>query len=420
MKRTKMQKTTILPLSSSGFLRKCSLFSLFALLIVFTPSGILAETESYDAEYHTMHHILDGYSWDFFKFPGDDDYVKVELPRILWDNQNQTLDFFATTTSAIQNGNYLSLYEINNQYLDGELEVISGKLLVPQAENDIERLAEQIRNAEDDDALERYQDEMKNVIAANKPLDFSITVNVLYLFFACAILLLVFLTVAKRYKQNPDSAPKGIQSLLEPVILFVRDDIVRNNMPEKHYKKYLPLLLTFFFFIWVLNLLGLTPFAANVTGNISVTVTLALVTLLVIVTSATKDFWKHIFWMPGVPAPLKVIMMVVEIISLIAKPFALTIRLFAVITAGHIILVSLMALIFVFGDMGNSPLSGFLISPISVLFMLFIQFLELLVVTLQAYIFTLLSTVFIGQALEEHEHHDEKHEEIQTQQAVSS
>jgi F-type H+-transporting ATPase subunit a len=248
-------------------------------------------------------------------------------------------------------------------------------------------------------------------INQNRPLDFSITVNVLYLFIAAGLMLLIFLTIARRYKRNPYAAPRGIQSLLEPVLVFVRDDVAKSYIGEDQYKKYLPLLYNFFFFIWILNLLGLTPFAANVTGNISVTLTLALTTLVVLIVSATRDYWKHIFWMPGVPAPLKVIMMVVEIIGVIAKPFGLTIRLFAVITAGHVIIVSLVALIFVMGDMGTNPLAGFLISPVSVLFMLFIHLLELFVGTLQAYVFTLLSAVFIGQALESHDHHEEVEEQ---------
>lgn len=399
------------PEKTSQIIRKALIPSFIISLLTllsFSPLNADNQEEEYDAEYHTMHHILDGYSWDFFKFPGDDEYVNLELPRILWNGEQGTLDFYLNTDRAIESGDYISIYRLNNYYLDGELQIIQGDLLIPQASSEVERITNQLDEATDEDEIAQLQGELKEVINAYQPLDFSITVNVLYMFFASIILLLVFITVANRYKQNPYSPPKGVQSLLEPVILFVRDDIVRKNMPENKYKTYLPLLLTFFFFIWVLNLLGLTPFAANATGNIAVTATLASITLIVIIASGTRDYWKHMFWMPGVPVPMKFIMMIVEVISLFAKPFALCLRLFAVITAGHIIIVSLMALIFVFGNMGENPLGGFLISPLSVGFMLFITFLELLIVSLQAYVFTLLSTVFIAQALEDHEEHEEE------------
>ena len=183
---------------------------------------------------------------------------------------------------------------------------------------------------------------------------------------------------------------------LEPLIVFVRDDIARPNIGEKDYKRYMPYLLTLFFFIWINNLIGLIPFfpfSANYTGNIALTMTLAVFTLLITNFSGKKYYWKHILT-PPVPVALWPIMIPVELIGILSKPFALMVRLFANITAGHIIILSLVSLIFIFDTV--------LISPVSVAFVLFMNVLELLVAALQAYIFTLLSALFIGMAVEEH------------------
>ena len=186
---------------------------------------------------------------------------------------------------------------------------------------------------------------------------------------------------------------------MEPLVLFVRDDIAVPNIGKKA-DKFLPYLLTVFFFIWINNLIGLVPFfpgSANLTGNISFTVTLALITFLITNFNGNKDYWKHIFATPGVPVWLAPIMIPVEIMGILAKPIALLIRLFANITAGHIIILSLISLIFIFKSVA--------IAPVSVGFVLFMNVLELLVAAIQAYIFTLLSALFIGMAVEEHEHH---------------
>jgi F-type H+-transporting ATPase subunit a len=185
---------------------------------------------------------------------------------------------------------------------------------------------------------------------------------------------------------------------MEPLVLYVRDEIAIPNIGEKNYKKYMPYLLTVFFFIWINNLLGLVPAGANFTGNISVTLTLAAITMIITNLSGTKTYWGHIF-KPHVPLWLYPIMIPVELIGVISKPFALTIRLFANITAGHIIILSLISLIFIFKTV--------LIAPVSVGFVLFMSVLELLVAALQAYVFTLLSALFIGLALEE-PHHETK------------
>jgi F-type H+-transporting ATPase subunit a len=217
---------------------------------------------------------------------------------------------------------------------------------------------------------------------------------------ATVILLWLFISLAKSYKRNGVSAPRGMQGFLEPVILFIRDDIAIPNIGDHKYEKFMPYLLTVFFFILINNLMGLIPFppfGANVTGNIAVTFTLAFFTMLIVNLSGNKNYWRHIFNTPGVPWWLKYpipLMPLVEFIGVIAKPFALMIRLFANITAGHIIVLSLVSLIFIFKSVA--------VAPVSIAFVLFMDCLELLVAFLQAYVFTLLSALFIGLAVQEH------------------
>lgn len=235
--------------------------------------------------------------------------------------------------------------------------------------------------------------------------DFSITKNVFSMLISAILMLWIFLGIAGRYKQATYSAPKGLQSLMEPIILFIQDEVVKPSIGKK-YRTYLPYILSLFFFIWINNLLGLLPGAANATGNIAVTAALALIAMIVINVSATKDYWVHIFNTPGVPWWLKFplpLMPVVEFIGVLTKPFALMVRLFANITAGHILILSVITIIFILGKL--SPAGGFGFSIVSVGFGLFLYALELLVAAVQAFIFSMLTAVFIGQAVEEHEHH---------------
>ncbi|MBS7564317.1 F0F1 ATP synthase subunit A [Mucilaginibacter sp. Bleaf8] len=227
--------------------------------------------------------------------------------------------------------------------------------------------------------------------------DFSITKNVVALWIAGILLLVIFMSVAAAYRKRVGKAPKGLQSLVEPVIMFVRDEIARPNIGYR-YERYMPILLTIFFFIWINNLLGLVPIfpgGANVTGNILMTFVLSFIVMLVVNFSANKYYWKHIF-MPPVPVWLYPIMIPVELIGVISRPFALMIRLYANISAGHIIVLSLIALIFIFKTL--------FIAPVSIAFVLFMDVLELLVAFLQAFIFTMLTALFIGTAVEEHHH----------------
>jgi len=244
-------------------------------------------------------------------------------------------------------------------------------------------------------------DEEGHPTNASISLDFSITKNVASMMLSAVLLFLIFSTVAKGYKKNEGKAPKGLQSWLEPVIIFVRDDIAK-QMIGHHYARFMPFLLTVFFFIWINNLLGLVPGGANLTGNIAFTLTLAALTFIVTTISGNKHYWTHIFALPGVPKWTLVILTPIEIIGMFVKPIALMIRLFANISAGHIIILSIVSLIFIAGQAGTG--TGFGVSPLVGIFTLVMNLMELLVAFLQAFIFTMLSALFIGQATEEAHH----------------
>jgi F-type H+-transporting ATPase subunit a len=228
-------------------------------------------------------------------------------------------------------------------------------------------------------------------------LDLSITKNVAMLFINATLLVLILTAVARGYKRNAGKAPKGIQAFIEPIIVFVRDEVVKPNVGPK-YEKFLPYLLTLFFFILFGNLLGLLPGAANLTGNIAVTMVLAIGTFLITNFSGNKAYWGHIFWTPGVPLPLRLVILPVEIIGIITKPISLMVRLFVAITAGHIVLLSLICLVFVFGSV--------YVGIGSSLIVMFINLIELLVAGIQAYVFTLFSSLYIGMAIADHGHDD--------------
>lgn len=236
-------------------------------------------------------------------------------------------------------------------------------------------------------------------------IDFSITKNVLSMIISVVLLLVIMLNVAKKYKKNGVmTAPSGFQNALEPVLNFIRDEVAKPNLGSK-YMKFMPLLLTIFFFIWINNLLGLLPGGANFTGNIAVTACLAIISFIVMVVNGNKHFWGHLLNPPGVPFGVKLLLVPIEIISLFIKPIALMIRLFANIMAGHIVILSVISMIFIFG--GISSVAGWGFAPVSLAFSVFMFFLELLVAAIQAFIFTNLTAVFIGQAVEEAHHHDE-------------
>jgi len=242
-------------------------------------------------------------------------------------------------------------------------------------------------------------DDTHHATNAAKVLDFSITKSVVGMLLAGLLMILGFSSLARGYKKG--AIPTGFARVLEPLVIYVRDDIARPNIGEKKYRKFMGFLLTVFFFIWVLNLLGLTPLGFNVTGNIAVTACLAIFTMVIYMTNGSKDFWAHTLWMPGVPKILRPILAVIELAGFILiKPFSLLIRLFANMTAGHFVVMSLIALTITmkeaFGPVGSTGMS--------LVLSLFIMLIELLVAFLQAFIFTMLSSLFIGMAVEEHDH----------------
>ena len=234
--------------------------------------------------------------------------------------------------------------------------------------------------------------------------DFSITKNVASMWVSILLLLLIFFSVASSYKKNKGKAPSGMQSLIEPIILFLRDDVAKPAIGHKH-EKFMPFLLTVFFFILINNLMGLVPIApggANLTGNITVTAVLACFTFIYVTLSGNANYWAHIFFMPGVPKPVLLILTPIEILGVFLRPFVLMIRLFANITAGHIIALSFFSLIFIFGEMSQG--AGYGVGIFSVAFTIFMSGLEVLVAFIQAYVFTLLSAMYLGAAVEEAHH----------------
>lgn len=337
------------------------------------------EKKGFDITGFIFHHIGDSHEFTFFggDTEGKSNWVGVYLPVILY-TPNGLVTFCSSEFERVDNGT--KVVEKKGQ----KFVKYHGKIYYA---------AEQ---ANDHGSYIVYDEHHH---ATNKrPLDFSITKNVLSIFIGFLVLILVFSAVARGYKKNAGKAPKGIQSFFEPIILFVRDEIAIPNLGHK-YERFMPYLLTVFFFIWFMNMLGLVPFfpgSANVTGNIAVTMVLALFTLVIILFNGNKYYWGHIF-NPPVPWWLKPLMIPVEIIGVFTKPFALMIRLFANITAGHILVLSLLCLPFVFN--AHAVAGG------SVLFTIFISLIELLVAFIQAFIFTILSALFIGMAIEEHHDH---------------
>lgn len=239
------------------------------------------------------------------------------------------------------------------------------------------------------------------------PLDFSITKTVVGMFLVTIIMFLIFPRVAKAYATRKGQAPKGLQNVIEPLVIFVRDEIAVPAIGQKHFEKFLPYLLSIFFFIWISNVLGLIPFIGgfNIMGQISVTLALAIFTFFITNLNANKHYWSHIFAMPGVPPLVLIILTPIEILSIFIKPTVLMIRLFANITAGHMIILALVSLIFIFNSM-MGPAAGAGISVVSLAFAMFINVIEILVAFLQAFVFTLLSALYFGAATEEaHDHH---------------
>lgn len=322
-----------------------------------------AGEERYDPVPFIMHHISDSHQWHLW---GEgENSVGFSLPVILLDDG---LHVFSSSKFGHHED---QVAESNGKYF----KIDHGKIYESDAQGNIKK-----------DSI---------------PLDFSITKVVAQMLIAALILLLLGFAAAASYKKS--AVPSGVAKFLEPIIVFVRDDIAFQNIGSLYYKKYTPYLVTLFLFIWILNILGLIPGAANTTGNIAFTFTLALFTMLVVNFSGKKTYWQHMFDPLGNNMPfggkilIYLILVPVELLSIITRPFALMIRLFANMTAGHIIIMALISLIFI--------MQTYYVTPVSLGLALFIYILEVLVAALQAYIFTMLTALFIGSAVEE-PHHD--------------
>ncbi len=244
--------------------------------------------------------------------------------------------------------------------------------------------------------------------AHEKPMDFSITKSVFGMLFIIVLMIIIFRSVAARYKQGAHKAPTGLQNAIEPFILFVRDEVAIPSIGKKKAAAFMPFLLTVFFFIWMCNMLGLIPFLGgfNITGTLSITLVLATLVLLITSINGNAHYWGHIFWPPGIPFGIKLILVPIEALSIFIKPTVLMIRLTANITAGHIIILAFVGLVLLFGE--TSAVAGYGVGIGAVLFMIFMFFIELLVAFLQAYVFTLLAALYFGDATQEH-HHEEDH-----------
>lgn len=335
---------------------------------------VLSEDEKKDEERKEFiqHHLLDSHDFHIFSYGKEGEHnVGFALPVILWDNG---IHFFMSSkfehgeAVAEDGGNY---YKISHH---------DGKIYKT-------------------DAAGTLTENAKGHIENEKPLDFSITKSFFMIIVVSALMFLLFAGLGRSYKKN-GSIAKGAGRFFEPIIIYIRDEIAIPNIGEKHYRKYMSFLLTIFFFIWFSNVFGLTPLGVNITGNLAITGALALLTYIITTFTAKKDYWKHIFWMPGVPVPMKFILAPIELLGTIIKPFSLMIRLYANMLAGHVVLMSLIALMYKANSIVGSPLA-FLLSFVLTL-------LEVLVALLQAYIFTMLAALYFGSASEEH-HHEEAH-----------
>lgn len=321
------------------------------------------EDGDFDVAGTILDHIRDHHSWHLWG------HTSLPLPVIL--KTDKGFEVFSSSRLSDEH-HHPVIYNGNYPYKE-----IQGKIKVVNTDGSI--------NAE----------------ASKKVFDISITKNVVSMFISVAVLLILFLGVARAYKKTGvTSAPRGFQSFIEPIILFIRDEVARPYLGH-HAPKYMPFLLNIFFFIWINNILGLVPFfpgGANLSGNIAFTLTLALFTFVIVNVKGKKDYWKHIFWMPGLPVPMKIFLMPIELLGVFIKPMSLTIRLFANITAGHILVLSLISLIFIFKAVAASAMA--------VPFTVFISIIELLVGFIQAFIFAILSALYIGMAIEEHHEQD--------------
>ncbi|MBT3741173.1 ATP synthase F0 subcomplex A subunit [Polaribacter sp. Hel1_33_78] len=365
-------------------------FLTIAMIALFTAAGFAAVTDKKqdiqndggrvntkeEVEAYILHHIKDSHDfslWSYTSDEGERKHVGFPLPVILWTSKGLVT--------------FMSSEFHHND--DGHVIVEKDGLKFAKIHSKIFEL--------DNNAVTISFDETHHATNAHKLLDFSITKSVVGILFIGFLLLFWFSRLAKQYKTK--QIPTGFARVLEPLVLYVRDEIARPNIGDKHYRRFTGYLLTVFFFIWVLNLAGLTPLGFNVTGQLAVTGCLAIFTLVIYTVSGNKDYWMHMIWMPGVPVLIRPVLAIIELAgALIIKPFSLLVRLFANISAGHIVVMSLIAIMFTLKEsLGVVGATG-----LSLVLSFFITLIEVLVAFLQAYIFTMLSALFIGMAVADH------------------
>lgn len=337
-----------------------------------------------EVEEYILHHIKDSHDFHLFSYTsseGERKHIGFPLPVIVWSSEG-LVTFMSSKFHHDDSGHHI--VEAGGT----RFAKLHGKIY------ELQPGAESINF-----------DEEHHATNATKVLDFSITKSVLGILLVGMLMLLLFGSLAKQYKSK--KVPTGFGRVLEPLVIYVRDEIARPNIGDKKYRQFTGYLLTVFFFIWILNLLGLTPLGFNVTGQLAVTAALAIFTLIIYTVKGNKDYWQHMLWMPGVPVLIRPVLAVIELAgAFLIKPFSLLVRLFANISAGHIVVMSLIAILITMkAEMGvvGSSLLSFVLS-------LFITLIEVLVAFLQAYIFTMLSALFIGMAVAEHDHHHEHDE----------
>ncbi len=367
----------------------------FILVLLFNISSLAyagggdKKDEKFNPGEMIMHHIKDSHEWHLITL--GETHVAIPLPIILYTNNGLDV-FFSHDLFSAKKGEHKEEHK-ESGHKEGEHKEEEKK----DAHHEFQVL-ERGKNV-------YHFSHDKITMADGTPVwDFSITKNVASLLISVVLLIIVFTSIAKAYKKNAGKAPKGMQSFFEPLIVFVRDEIAHKNIGQNA-DRYVPYLLTVFFFIWFNNMLGLIPGGANATGNIAVTLVLAFFTFIITLFSAKSTYWKHIF-APHVPIPLMIILIPIEFIGIFTKPFSLMVRLFANIMAGHVIILSLISLIFIFGAMSAVSIYG--VAPLSIAFSTAMMGLEMFVAILQAYVFTMLTSMYIGQAVEE-PHHEEAH-----------